>query len=167
MIDRDAGTNDLGSSGRIHTLGRYSIENYLLDPLVLAVFNSRCIRREKRKFDIEGFSLEEGLEAEISKKSEDELQLVVDHVCNALLAEAQSKGDLTEASTNAQKVEWTSGQTLSYPEWFIENRGKTIQGHVQEVFGSPFRFKTLLEALRIVNALPVELAATLRKIAAA
>ena len=129
IIDRDAGNP--GGDG-IHVLGRYSIENYLYDPIcVYAALHSIGMAPE-----IPGISLRPGGHADVGKHPSDKLQAIVDTITGELAP------SLTLTPEDHQRVEvrFVSGQTVEYPRWTLVQRGKDLCGRYQHLFPGTHSF---------------------------
>ena len=154
IIDRDV-TNL--ASGRVHVIGRYSFENYLLDPLTLF-----------------GLLLEEGIapsvpDVKISSGDEHLLRLQLDRELQMIADEVTAKMGSAEpslATTATALVRYTVGRQVMVPSWVIDHRGHDLLPIAQKVFGgarivNPPR---LIKALRRTRLVPTELATLLAKI---
>ena len=153
IIDRDAANT---SNGRVRVLGRYSFENYLLDPLIL-------------------FSLlvEEGIppdiqDAKISSGDEHLLRLQPEQVLQNIVYEIVTKMQESEPALitgNFLSVKYTVGMQVTVPSWVVDYRGHDLLQIAQKAFGA--RIVTpprLAKALRRCRLLPIELAELLAEI---
>jgi predicted ATPase len=133
IIDWDL-KNNPSDDNHILVMGhnvRYSIENYLLDPLLLAAY----LLREKIDCGLE----KEYTYMQFSDYSNAQLQKIVDHIISFVPDELRgSNGNQTIA------VEYMNGKVVSVPVWFFN-----IQGHQLEDFFSK-KFKKL-QAPKIYN----------------
>jgi hypothetical protein len=122
LIDRDIG-NESADDGSVLVLGpdgRYTIENYLLDPLLLAALAVR----EKFSDKIEG--LDEilgqvpgtwrGLDGAESAL----LQTVTDHMLGKIHPERHGTGNGTVAA------ELVGGESIGLPRWFVDAPGHQL-----------------------------------------
>jgi ABC-type ATPase involved in cell division len=154
IVDRDAANV---ASGRVHVLGRYSFENYLLDPLTLF-----CLL------------LEEGIappvqDVQISSGDEHLLRLQSDGALQAIACEVAAKMEAAEPglrTTTTSLVTYTVGRQITVPSWVIDHRGHDLLPIAQKAFGgarivNPPR---LIKALRRGRLVPTELATLLAKI---
>lgn len=102
---------------------RYSIENYLLDPLLLAAF----LLREGH---VPPDSLGAGIRwLDLSKADNDTAQSVADAVLKKVRAVAGQKedGDLVA-------VEYLCGITVNIPRWYLGMRGHDLMTKIREAF---------------------------------
>lgn len=153
LIDGD---DDNVGSWRVPKLRRYSIENYLLDPMV--IFGLLIDQGTAPKVD--GVEISQGDEHLIRELSASQLQAVVAAIAEAVLP----VGDT--ASGNTRLVIFTNGKAVRYPVWMIAQRGKALLEHYQSKLGgpgivSPNRLRRMFQRVRLV---PVELAAVLRRL---
>jgi len=156
IVDLDSGAI---STDRIFTIGRYNIENYLLDPLLIFGLLSELALAPA----IPGVSITSGDEHRIRGFSIAQLQAIVDAVC---LTVASRLNHLTSIETSKNPVEFTNGKRVQYPNWMLSRNGHDLMGVFQSLFGgakcvNPPR---LINTLKRVRMLPVELAAVLHSV---
>jgi hypothetical protein len=154
IIDLDAGNVP---TPRVYVLGRYSIENYLLDPFV--VFG--VLLDEGLTSAIPGIRISPGDEHLLRTMSEQKLQRIVDAIKSKI---EPSLSNLTTLEQSGRAVFFTSGKTVQYPSWMIERRGHDLLPTYQSVFGSPSVISPprLYKSLRRVRLIPNELANIMR-----
>ncbi|AYO86103.1 ATP-binding protein [Methylobacterium brachiatum] len=148
VIDRDV--NNVASN-KIFVIGRYSFENYILDPLniySLLVENNTAP-------SIPGISIASGDEHLLRMQSKDDLQKITDAIVNLIEA-----GEDSLQSTTKIKVDYTFGQSIDVPDWVINRRGHDLLPIAQRTFGGANLINPprLLRALRRARLIPVELA---------
>ncbi len=150
LIDEDYG-NDI--SDGVYKIERYSIENYLIDPIVVY----SALLDKERQPAIEGIDLSIGEEYKLKALSNELLQ----KVANTIIASIESKViikfiDFDETEKDLTTVSFTNGSSVQYPKWILSRRGKTILNEVyNEVFTSPIiNFTTLFKAFRKLNMFP-------------
>ncbi|WP_080727922.1 AAA family ATPase [Ralstonia solanacearum] len=150
VIDRDNGNSP---TPRIEVVGRHSIENYLLDPLVVFCLLSSA----KRAPSVEGLNISTGDEHLIREQPEKILTAIV----AAIVTEVQPHiRDLQHAETLTRTVKFTKGVEARYPAWMLDRRGHDLMPLFQKAFGgsgviTPPRLEQSLRRLRLI---PVELA---------
>lgn len=150
LIDKD---DQNTSSEGIFTIDRYSIENYLVDPLVIYA----CLLDIGQINSIDGINLSMGEEYKLKTLSEDKLQCLVNNICSKI----QPELTLALGAINDKPiiVQFTNGITLEYPLWLINSRGKTILNEVcNRVFTSKVNFTSLFKAFKRLNLIPKDLA---------
>lgn len=158
LIDGDGGPAEGDPDPtRVWRVGRYALENYLLDPLLLAAFRARSQDKP-----LDSFAPFVGREGTLRRADATELQPVVDEVVAAIRRQLDS--DLDETP---RKVGYIDGPTLLLPEWLLRHRGKDLNGPFQSGLGFPLVTGRLTGAVRLTELVPKELADTLRKIAEA
>lgn len=153
IVDKDAANV---SSGRIRVLGRYSFENYLLDPLTLY-----CVLLEEGTApSIPGVQVSFGSEHLLRQQPNDSLQAIVDNITAKMVATEPNL-----ATTGTAQVIYTVGRQVAVPSWVIDHRGHDLLPIAQRAFGprvvTPPR---LIKALKRGRLLPVELATLLATI---
>lgn len=156
VIDRDAGST---GSARVQTLGRYSIENYWLDPLVVFAL----LVEENRAPVLPEIQISQGDQHQLRSMSSTQLQAIVDNVCGSMKAVLT---DLKPEELLTKEVHLTNGLSLRYPIWMLERRGHDLLPLFQRVFGGPSVIKPdrLVKAIRVCRLIPKELAQVLANI---
>jgi ABC-type Mn2+/Zn2+ transport system ATPase subunit len=161
LIDADSGNT---ISAGVYKIDRYSIENYLADPILVY---AALIDKEKNP-PIEGVNLAIGEEYKLKSLPIETLQKIVDALM--LLVEPEVKKCFPDfhESTDLNKVEmaFLDGKKLFYPQWLITKRGKTIINEIyNNIFTSPIvNFSTLFKALRKLNMFPQDIVDKLNEI---
>ncbi|PAP78001.1 AAA family ATPase [Rubrivirga marina] len=157
LIDYDDG--DTPGHPRVRRIGRYAIENYLLDPPILAAFLSR----DHSPIVVVGFEPFAGKEGAIAEATSAQVQAVVDGVAAALL-EAWDEAD-RPTTTERRRVDYVTGQSVEMPAWLHTKRGKDLVSHVKATFGKGYRPDALRAFIASFGMVPTELADVLRQIA--
>jgi len=154
LIDKDRGNR---STDRIKVIGRYSFENYLLDPA-----NIFGLLLESGKAPVvEGLSASPGDEHLLRTQSNGILQAIVDTIASLMEAtEPTLKGGLNVSVT------YTRGQKITLPSWVLDYRGHDLLQVAQRAFGGVklINRPRLLNTLRRVRLIPFELAAVLAEL---
>jgi hypothetical protein len=123
LIDRDQGNS---STDKIKAIGRYSLENYLLDPIILyAVLMHRG--EHQKVFDA---GIKDGNYYELRNSDQHILQQIVDKM--RLLVEGHQSG--IKAISGTFNVEYICGKTISAPAWLKDYRGHDLVAAVRETF---------------------------------
>jgi hypothetical protein len=149
VIDLDGGNH---GGPRIHVLGRYSIENYQLDPTV--VFG--VLIEEKKAPSIPNVTVTPGDEHRLRTLPASALQGVVNYVAQQV---EPVLGALTIGDKALVKVTFTNGLELDYPAWMLARRGHDLLPIYQQVFGQATIVPPKLErSFRRVRLVPIELA---------
>jgi predicted ATPase len=161
LIDADSG--NVVSDG-VHKIDRYSIENYLTDPILVY---AALIDKEKNPM-IEGLKLSVGEEYKLKSLSNETLQKVADLIISLVEPELNKYFPDFDASTETKRIEvnFIGGAKLLYPKWLINRRGKTILNELyNNIFSSTvINFSTLFKAMRKLNMFPKDLADKLTEI---
>lgn len=154
LIDADSGN---AISNGVYKIERYSIENYLIDPIFVY---AALIDKEKNP-PIEGVKLGIGEEYKLKSLSADTLQKVADSIFYIVEPELENSFPDFDPTTEMEKVkvEFINGTVLMYPKWLLNRRGKTILNEIyNKTFTSPIiNFTTLFKAMRKLNLFPKDL----------
>ena len=153
LIDADSGNID---SDGVYKIDRYSIENYLADPIF--VF-ATLIDKEKAPI-IEGINLQIGEEYKLKSLSNIELQKIVDKILILVKPKVvEVFNDFNPSEDELVTIEYNSGHQIKLPKWLLHRRGKSIINEVfNDVFTSPIiNFKTLFKAMRKLNMFPIDI----------
>ncbi len=158
VIDRDSGNT---GTDRVLVLLRYSIENYLLDPLV--VFG--LLHENDTAPKVPGVSVPRGQEHLLNKLEAGQLQSIVDAISVAV---EPKLGTLTAADSDLVEVELTSGVKLKYKGWMLTRRGKDLLQNFQDTFGGPkiITLPRLYQSIRTLRMIPKDLAELMRQLQA-
>jgi ABC-type ATPase involved in cell division len=161
LIDADSG--NVVSDG-VFKIDRYSIENYLADPILVY---AALIDKEKNP-SIPGLKLSVGEEYKLKSLPADTLQKVADTIISIVEPELKTYFPDFDPTTENERIEvaFVTGTTLLYPKWLLSRRGKTILNEVyNKAFTSPIiNFTTLFKALRKLNMFPKDLVDKLTEI---
>lgn len=157
-IDLDDGNTP---TDRIRVLGRYSFENYLLDPLVVYA----SLNEEGQSPVAQGVNISKGDEHLIRNMPQDELQKIADSVLSLVEQNLRLRQFLPTHSA-LQAVTFTNGVCLQYPNWMFTWRGHDLLSAFQACFGGPrvIQFPKLYKQLRRVRLVPVEVATLMREL---
>ncbi len=156
IIDQDSGNAE---TPRISVLGRYSFENYLVDPFVIYAH----LLAQGKAPPIAGMVISPGEEHRIRTLSQVQLQQIVDAIAKPIEIERSKSGAVDNAEV---PVVFTNGLSVNYPKWMITTRGHDLLPIFQKIFGNPTSFSPpiLIQVMRRVRLLPVELADILHRI---
>lgn len=128
IIDWDTTNSD---DGHIFVLGnsqRHSIENYLLDPLLI----SNLLLREKL-IDRKDIGLKPD-ESHMSFTSMDNLRL--QQAANFVIEKLKANLDQPPTQTNVTTCEYTSNIKISIPEWYLLMKGHDLECKLKNTFSS-------------------------------
>lgn len=154
LIDADSG-NPI--SDGIYKIDRYSIENYLIDPVLVY---ATLIDKEKAH-QVDDIIIGYGEEYKLKSLSNDQLQ----RIANSIIAMVEPElpnffTDFDPITDNAQtEIEFNNGSKLIYPAWLINRRGKTL---LQTIYNKVFlntiiNYGSLFRSLRKLNMIPLDL----------
>lgn len=154
LIDADSGNT---VSKGVYKIDRYSIENYLADPILVY---AALIDKEKNPL-IEGLTLSVGEEYKLKSLPNHILQKVADEVISKVEPHLGEYFPDFDPANESELIEihFVGGSILLYPKWLMNRRGKTIINELyNHVFSSPIvNFSTLYKALRKLNMFPKDL----------
>jgi energy-coupling factor transporter ATP-binding protein EcfA2 len=154
IIDQD-GQNV--SRPRVRVIGRYSCENYLLDPIIVFALLSE----DGSAPAIPGFTISSGDEHLLRTEDGPTLQAIADIICSRLQAAEASLAPLPRTT-----VTYTAGQSINIPDWVLTYRGHELLPKMQREFGGPGLVNPprLRKAIRRCRLIPQELAVLLQEI---
>ncbi len=152
LIDRDASNL---AEDRMHVIGRYSFENYILDPLNIFCF----LLEEGTSPPVAGLSISSGDEHLLRTQPKHILQIVSNHITDAVESTEPNIKTMGHSS-----VTYTTGLEIVVPSWVIDHRGHNLLPIIQATFGGPriLTPRRLLKTLRRGRLIPIELAHVLR-----
>lgn len=161
LIDSDSG-NEV--SDGVYAIPRYSIENYLIDPIV----DYASLMDKEKHTPIPGIELKLGEEYKLKFMPEEKLQEIADSIFTMI----ESKFDKhfadfdSDIENNRLEVVFPNGQRLLYPQYILSRRGKTIINQIyNEAFTSRIvNLATLFKAFRKLNMFPSDLVDKLNEI---
>src|SRR5690349_11641178 len=125
VLDRDNGNQP---SARIKVIGRYSFENYLLDPI--NVFG--LLLENGTSPPVHGVTVTSGDEHNLRALSKDSLQAISD----AITSKVESLSSALATSPRIE-VEYTRGGKVEVPNWVINHRGHDLLPIYQAAWGNP------------------------------
>src|SRR5574341_967596 len=149
VIDKDVGN---GGSTRVAVIGRYSIENYYLDPFV--VFG--VLVEDGIAPVVPSLAITIGEEHRLRIMDSSVLQGIINVIGAAVEPTLKTHGSL---DTSPRIVTFTNGRTVEYPVWMLEHRGHDLLSVYQTVFGGRrINLSRLERSLRRIRLIPKELA---------
>ncbi len=138
LIDSDNG-NQL-TCKNIHVVNRYSLENYMLDPIL--VYSS--LLHDNLNFNLPGVELCHKDEHKIFELPTKYLQIIADHIFSEI---AVVLTGLDEEDKKLQDISFINGITLKYPNWFITHRGHDLYAKFQ------YKYKNAVDRHNLIKAL--------------
>jgi hypothetical protein len=154
IVDDD---NGAAATDRVLTIGRYSFENYLLDPITVFAL----LLENGTAPPVPGVAISSGDEHLLRLQDSGSLQAIVNTICNAIEMAEPSLGSHAKST-----VQFTSGVEVQMPEWVLKKRGHDLLPIVQKVFGGPQTINPprLIKAMQRCRIIPKELAALFHRI---
>lgn len=148
VIDQDENNQ---ASSRIRIIGRYSFENYLLDPVnifALLLEHGSAPKLARALISV-------GDEHQIRSLPSAQLQEITDAISAQIKLQ---KPELDAQSSVA--ISYTNGTKIAVPEWFVKSRGHDLLKTVQDTWGGPHIVTPpkLILTMRRVRLIPIELA---------
>lgn len=131
LIDWDAKNI---STDKVKVLGegfRYSIENYLLDPILLAalLFRERFVSRDDLKLT------EEQTHLDFAGFDNGKLQGIADFVVSKVQQNLPN-----ETAGDSVECRYVGGNSIQIPRWYITMQGHDLEGLLKAIFGELNRF---------------------------
>ncbi len=127
IIDKDHDSDKLPPL--IFRLQRYSIENYLLDPLLIWV---GFLGAKYHPVKIKGLEVKEGMESQIANFSPGELQTIANAMLEKMENVLEEKPSVEESEL--QTIYYTNGKSIRVPNWLLFRRGKTLHSEFTRAF---------------------------------
>ncbi|MEW8072820.1 MAG: AAA family ATPase [Candidatus Thiodiazotropha sp.] len=155
LTDLDNGS--LPPAHNIHVINRYSLENYLLDPIL--VFSS--LLHDDLTYSVPGIELSHKDEHKLLELPEEDLQAIANHIFSEI--EPVLNG-VTEADKNLIDIQFIDNKILRYPNWFISYRGHDLYTNFQYKYKKAVNHDNLLKALVRHEFIPADLAKIFREI---
>jgi len=153
IIDEDYGNN---ISPGIFKIKRYSIENYLIDPIVTYA----ALLDRERQYAVSGVNLKVGEEYKLKSIPQDTLQ----NIANILFQKVEKNmknyfDDFEDREKQLVEVNFVNGISLKYPYWLLYRSGKTILNEIynKEFTSQIINFGTLFKALKKINFIPQDI----------
>ncbi|WP_413173675.1 AAA family ATPase [Anabaena azotica] len=152
IIDWDINNNE-NENDHVKVLGhkkRYSIENYILDPLLLVAFllrerhNEKIVQEIKQCCEI-GLNNNETF-MDIAKFNDIRLQKVADFIVNKVREKLSPSID-----ENNQQCEYINGQSINLPEWFLKIQGHKYEDILKDIFNPLKQYKNDALKKEILN----------------
>lgn len=143
----------------VRRLERYSIENYLLDPLVvygalIEKGKADDVPRLARRFG-------PGSSRDLAALDQEELQAIADHVINKI--EPKLRADAAELER--EPVEFSNGKTLQYPRWLLKRKGHELLALFRDhVAHRPCDPVSLRLSMQRIGILPLDLVNLVRSL---
>ncbi|MBD2626671.1 AAA family ATPase [Anabaena variabilis FACHB-164] len=131
IIDWDLKNNE---SERVKVLGegnRYSIENYILDPLLFAAFLLKDKLIERSDIGLN----EDETYIDIANFDNIRLQKVADFIVDKIRENLPPQNEET-----IQQCEYIRGQSINLPEWFLQIQGHELENKLKTIFPGLKRF---------------------------
>lgn len=138
LVDLDDGSKQ--PSNNIHIINRYSLENYILDPIL--IYSS--LLHDDLEYAIPGIVLAHKDEHMLLDLPVDDLQMIANHIFSEI--ESILTG-INEEDKESVEVDFINGITLNYPKWFISKRGHDIYPKYQSKYKRAVNHDNLVKAL--------------------
>lgn len=148
LIDKD---NDNSPDNNLHVIARYSMENYLLDPIVVFSILIMC---KIKKWEDYATELECTLEklTKLSREDTNMLQTIADKVFSEI--ESFITDEINKEPTN---IIFTNGIALNYPRYIMDHRGHDLLDVFQNCFGKTISVENLRKMITTTQMIPKDL----------
>jgi ABC-type lipoprotein export system ATPase subunit len=160
LMDLDNGTGPAIAAiptDNLHFVERYSLENYLLDPIIVY---ASCLHNNS-PIIISGINLLQRDEHKVAKLEKRKLQKIADHIFSEI--EPMVTG-LTAADKELVEVKFITRRNLMYPKWFLYNRGHTIHNLFRSKYRASVNYDKLVATIIRQEFLPNDLTETFKTI---
>lgn len=152
IIDKDNGNT---VSDGIFMLDRYSIENYMLDP-ILVFATGRIIPDSIPKYGITP-----GEEEKIRALSQEQIQAITD----AMLLHIKPRlRNFQQEEEVLVPIIFSNGFTINYPQWFLSRKGKELLGIFNDEFGRNLSREALTTSLKRIQLVPNDIVELFRQV---
>ena len=146
IIDRD---DSNAANERVHVLARYSLENYLLDPL----FIYALVLEQKKAPPVPGVTLSMRDGASLLDRSADELQAIADVMLASMAAMLPGASD----AKGRVAVRYANGREIQIDRWFIESKVEQLLQPLKKAYGLPFGIPYLTTQYERLEIVPQDL----------
>lgn len=160
LIDYDNGTNikeNILPNKNIFVINRYSLENYLLDPIL--IYSS--LLHDNVSLTIPSIKFQHRDEHKILEMEQKKLQIIADHILSKI--ETRLNNLLPDEKLKIE-IPFTNGISLFYPKWFINRRGHDLYSHFKLIYKKSVNYDSLMNALNRQELIPTDLLEIFRKI---
>jgi energy-coupling factor transporter ATP-binding protein EcfA2 len=140
---------------------RYSIENYLYDPLIIHCW--RVDNGKKTNTKLATAKLK-GRVADLLSLETRQLQNIIDHYCDQIEKFISFDECVIKNPKTTQKVQISDTITLSYPRWFLYMKGKDIGKAYKDVYSDHPSFQPLFSLIGNIPSLWPEFIDTFKRI---
>lgn len=156
LIDKDQNNSE---SPGIHIINRYSIENYLLDPVIIFA----TLMEYETEPKIAGLTLKFGEQWKLKTLNQDQLQLISDTVVELI---ELGNSSFTSEDIKKELVQYSNGLQLNHPKWLKTFRGHELLNIVRLKLGSSgtISMEKLVNSLRKIQLVPSDLVEIYKRI---
>ncbi len=123
LIDRDHSNT---ASERIKVIGRHSLENYLLDPIVLYA----AMMHQGVHTKVLDVGIKDGNYYELREADEAKLQSIVDKMVGVV----ETSCAPLKTNRGTFEIEYVCGKRVKVPLWLRDHRGHDLEGIVRDAF---------------------------------
>lgn len=160
LMDYDNGTNireTITETQNLHVVSRYSLENYLLDPIL--IYSSML--HENSPLNVPGINLQHRDEHRISKLTTPKLQKIADFIFGEIEPLLEN---LTENERSKISISFINRRKLNYPKWFLERRGHDLFSKFKYKYKAAVNYDKLINAMNRQQFIPKDLELTMKKL---
>ncbi|WP_317897026.1 ATP-dependent nuclease [Aurantibacillus circumpalustris] len=153
LMDYDNGTNvkeNVTSTKNLHVIKRYSLENYLLDPIL--IYSS--LLHENVTISVPSITLSHRDEHRILELGQTEIQKIADHILSEI---EPTLNNLLPDEKIKVSVQFINGMTLLYPKWFLNRRGHDLFSQFKLKYQKAVNYDNLMNALNRQEFIPIDL----------
>lgn len=138
---------DLKNNGNdfVKVLGRdkrYSIENYIFDPIFLAAFLVREKFIDKTKLGLN----DKERYTDFDNFEETRLQTIADYIIQEIAAKGSDKTEIT-----LKEIHYINAKKIKVPHWFLKHQGHQLEEIIKEIFPQLKKFQGEALKKEIIN----------------
>jgi len=148
LIDFDVSGHSPQSN--LHIINRYSMENYLLDPILVC----SSLYHLDTSFQIPDINISHRTEHKISDLDVIDLQMMAEHVFNEI---SPLLDNLVSSDLELQEITFTNGIKLKYPNWFVNFRGHDLYAAFRQKYNNAVNHDNLIRALIRHELIPIDI----------
>jgi len=158
LVDKDSDSNQPNS---LRILKRYSIENYLIDPINIYAFLLDLEKTPK----INGIELGIGDEYKLKSMNAKKLQRVADKILSEVEKNLQNIfADFKESEKKRVQINFANGKKLNYPTWVLNRRGKDLLNLYRSSISNGINMNSLLKTWKKIQLIPDDLVVLMKSI---
>lgn len=151
LIDKDDSNTE---DNKLFVLNRYSIENYLFDPILVFAHLLFHVRPEAEKIISEN-KLKIHNTSDIQNQNDSELQLIANSIIELI---KENLPEINDKDAEDEEVTFITGQKLKYPKYLITHKGNEFAATYNKTFKSAgIGIENLIKIIKTTGLIPTDL----------